>query len=97
MHIDALLCYAAHHAGVQEVILREPMRMFHIEHLTGAGWTPEGEEERRARIARKQVPAMEYEEFERWVDRMRRFSAPVIVTRDDWGLAREVLPNRLVY
>jgi hypothetical protein len=93
MHIDALFCYEAHHAGVREVILPEPMQMFHIEHLAGAGWTPEGEEERRARVARKQVPAMEYDEFERWVHRMRRFNAPIIVTRGDWGLGGESLPE----
>jgi hypothetical protein len=94
MHIDSLLCYEAHHAGVHQVILSDPMRMFHIEHLTGAGWTPEGEEERRARIARKGVPAMEYEEVEKWVDRMRRFNAPIIVTRGDWGLGDMALPER---
>jgi hypothetical protein len=96
MHIDALLCYAAHHAGMREVILDDPMRMFHIEHLTGAGWTPEGEQERRARIAAKGVPAMEYSEVERWVDRMRRFNAPIIVTRDDWGLGDTALPETIV-
>jgi hypothetical protein len=96
MHIDALLCYAAHHAGMREVILRDPMRVFHIEHLTGAGWTPEGEEARRARIAAKGVPAMEYAEFEKWVDQMRRLNAPVIVTRGDWGLGGAVLPEKTV-
>jgi len=50
MHLDSLLCYAAHHAGIKEVVLREPMRIFHIEHRSGAGWTPEGEKERLARI-----------------------------------------------
>jgi hypothetical protein len=96
MHIDALLCYAAHHAGMREVILADPMRVFHIEHLSGAGWTPEGEQERRARIAAKGVPAMEYSEFEKWVHRMRRFSAPIIVTRDDWGLGDAALPETAV-
>src|SRR5581483_7026871 len=48
MHIDSLFCYAAYHAGIREVILRDPMRIFHIEHGSAQGATPEGEEELKA-------------------------------------------------
>jgi hypothetical protein len=64
--------------------------------MSGAGWTPEGEEERRARIAARRVPAIEYDEFEKWVYRMRCFNAPIIVTRGDWGLGGVDLPERVV-
>jgi len=53
MHIDSLFCYAAHHGGIGEVVLPEPMRIYHTEHLSAAGWTPEGEQERLARIETK--------------------------------------------
>ncbi len=53
MHVDSLICYAAHHAGLREVVLEDPMRIFHIQHLAGAGTTPEGEQELYARVARK--------------------------------------------
>lgn len=91
MHIDSLFCYTAHHAGIPEVILGDPMRVFHIEHLSGAGWTPEGESERRARISARKVTSMEYRDVEVWADRMRRFNAPVIWTQENWGLAGEFL------
>jgi hypothetical protein len=97
MHIDALFCYAAHHAGMREVILRDPMRMFHIEHSSGAGWTPEGEDERNARVERLRVPVMDYNaDFAKWVQRMRRLNAPAIFTLENWGLGCEELPERRV-
>jgi len=30
--VDILFCYLAHHAGVREVALRPPMRLYHIDH-----------------------------------------------------------------
>lgn len=93
VHIDSLLCYAAHYAGIREVVLQEPMRIFHIEHFSGAGWTPEGEQERVARIESKGVSVLQNADLVNWIDRMRRFHAPAIFTLDDWGLAGESLPE----
>lgn len=95
MHIDSLLCYSAYHAGIEEIVLEEPMRIFHIEHLTGAGWTPEGELERQARIEAKGVPVISYPDLVKWVDRMRRFNRPIIFTKSNWGLASEQLPETI--
>lgn len=96
MHIDALFCYAAHHAGIRETILPAPMRAFHIQHSCGAGWTPEGEAARHARIQAKGVPQVSYSDWMRWVDEMRRFNAPVIFTLDNWGLADMAFPETTV-
>ena len=96
MHIDALFCYAAHHAGIGEVVLREPMRIYHTEHLSAAGWTPEGEEERVARIEAKGVTEIQFATWMEWIDRMRRFNAPMIFTLRDWGLAGMTLPETTV-
>jgi hypothetical protein len=86
MHIDSLFCYAAHHAGIREIVLREPMRIFHIEHLSGAGWTPEGVESLNERVKSKGVRRLHSDEEVKWVDQMRRFNAPAIFTRQNWGL-----------
>ena len=96
MHIDALFCYAAHRAGIGEVVLREPMRIYHTEHLSAAGWTPEGEEERVARIEAKGVTEIQFATWMEWIDRMRRFNAPMIFTLSDWGLAGATLPETTV-
>ena len=96
MHIDSLLCYAAHHAGIHQVVLDEPMRIFHIEHSSGAGWTPEGEKERAARIEAKRVSVLQQDEVVKWIDRMRRFNAPAIFSQSNWGLAEVDLPETSV-
>ena len=36
-HVDGLLSYASYAAGVREVILKEPMRLYHIDHDGGFG------------------------------------------------------------
>jgi hypothetical protein len=72
------------------------MRIFHIEHLSGAGWTPEGEQERRSRIESKGVTVLQYQDLMNWIDRMRRFNAPAIFTLSGWGLAGEDLPETVV-
>ncbi len=97
VHIDSLFCYAAHHAGMREMVLAEPMRIFHIEHFSGAGWTPEGEQERVSRIKSKGVSVLQYQDLMSWIDRMRRFNAPAIFTMSGWGLAGEELPETVVY
>ncbi|HYL77548.1 MAG TPA: hypothetical protein VEU96_25260 [Bryobacteraceae bacterium] len=96
MHIDSLLCYAAHHAGINQVVLEQPMRIFHIEHRSGAGWTPEGEQERAARIEAKRVGVLQQDEVVKWIDRMRRFNAPAIFAQGNWGLGDRDLPETIV-
>jgi hypothetical protein len=96
MNIDLLFCYAAHHAGIGEVVLREPMRVYHTEHLSAAGWSPAGEQERAARVEAKGVTEIQFATATEWIDRMRRFNAPMIFTLRDWGLAATTLPETTV-
>jgi hypothetical protein len=95
VHVDLLLCYVAHHAGMREVTLRDPLRMFHIEHSSGAGWTPEGEDALNARVQRLRVPVLDFDaDLRLWVQQMRRLNAPVIFNLGNWGLGDEELPER---
>jgi hypothetical protein len=97
VHIDALLCYAAHHAGIRETVLRDPLRMYHIEHASGAGWTPEGEDALNARVQRLRVPVWDFTaDLRPWVHRMRSLDAPAIFNLENWGLAGEELAERNV-
>jgi hypothetical protein len=91
MNIDSVLCYAAHHAGVCEQILHEPMRIYHIEHDTGSGWTPEGQAKLFARMAARGIPWLEYRELVSWAEQMRRFDSTMIFNCEDWGLANNEL------
>jgi hypothetical protein len=83
-HLDSLLCYAAHHAGVKELVLPEPMRCYYIGHEAGSDSTPEG------------VPAVSYDDLVKSIAQMRILHAPIIFNMDRWGLAgvdlAEVVP-----
>jgi hypothetical protein len=91
IHIDSVLCCAAHHAGFCEEILPDPMRIYHIEHRTGSGWTPEGQAELFTRIAAKGIPWLDYREYIVWAEQMHRFNSPMIFNQKDWGLANDQL------
>lgn len=75
-HLDSLFCYAAHHAGIREVVLCEPMRLFHRGRFSGASWTP-----------RDAAEAIRNRDASQWIDQMRRFDAPMIFNKSNWGLA----------
>ena len=53
MNLDSLFCFAAHYGGAREQVLSDPMRIYHIEHGSGSGWTPEGQAKLFERIAAK--------------------------------------------
>jgi hypothetical protein len=95
VHVDALFCYTAHHAGIREEILRDPMRTFHIQHSSGAGWTPEGAQALNARVAKLKVPVLDFDgDLRGWVQHMRRLNAPAIFNLENWGLEGVELPER---
>ncbi len=91
MNIDSVFCYTAHHGGVREEVLPDPMRIYHIEHGTGSGWTPEGQALLFARIAAKGLSYVSHQDLVAWAAHMRRLDCPMIFNHDDWGLAEFVL------
>jgi len=91
MNIDSVFCYAAHHGGATEEVLPEPMRIYHIEHGVGSGWTPEGQAQLFARMAAKGIPFVSYQELVAWAAQMRQLDCPMIFNHDNWGLAEFVL------
>jgi hypothetical protein len=93
MHLDSMLCYAAHHAGAREQLLPEPMRIYHIEHGAGSGWTPEGEDKLFARISQQGIQTVSYRDLMALIAQMRSLHAPVIFNMDDWGLATLPFPE----
>jgi hypothetical protein len=87
MHLDSLLSYTAHHMGISEECLPAPMRVYHVEHDVGTGWTPEGYKELSARIARKGIQMITFEDLTAMVAQMRRLHAPFVFNLDSWGMA----------
>jgi hypothetical protein len=95
MNIDSLFCWMAHHGGAREEMLEDPMRIYHIEHGTGSGWTPEGEKKLFARIAAKGLSWMDYWEVVEMAKMMNRYDAPIIFNHDNWGFAGETLKETI--
>lgn len=77
-HLNSLLCYAAHHAGVQEEALPDPLRIYHV----GEDTAPNPDQKSKAALAA---------DFVWLVTQMRTLHAPVIFNTESWGLAGEKL------
>ena len=87
MNIDSAFCYAAHYAGAREEVLEDPMRIYHIEHAAGSGWTPEGQAQLFDRLAAKGVGHLPFSDVAVWAEQMRRLNCIMFFNREDWGLA----------
>jgi hypothetical protein len=86
MNLDSIFCATAHFGGAREEMLDEPMRIYHIEHGSGSGWTPEGQAKLFERIAAKGLKFVDNEEVLIWTAQMGRLGAPMIFNHEDWGL-----------
>jgi hypothetical protein len=78
IHVDSLLCQAAHHSGAREEVLQEPLRIYHVGNCTDT-------------TAMGTSPAMQsilHEDMVWLIGQMRSLHVPVIFNRDDWGLAQ---------
>ena len=93
MHLDSMLCCAAHNGGVGEEVLREPMRIYHIEHAIGSGWTPEGEMRMYERLAQIGLPYVSYEQLKWLIVQMRRHHVPILMNLGDWGMGGVTVPD----
>jgi hypothetical protein len=87
MNIDSVFCYSAHYGGVVEEVLKDPVRIYHIEHAVGSGWTPEGQAALFERIAQKGLAWIDYHELLDWARQMHRLQLPMIFNHANWGLA----------
>src|SRR5262249_41495342 len=91
MHLDSLFCYAAHYCGIKEVVLPEPMNLYHIEH--NAGWTPEAHNLLFDRLAKLGIPCMDSGAIIDWVEKMHHAGRGRLFNDDNWGLADMMLPE----
>lgn len=89
MHLDSVLCTAAVVHGLKEVVLTDPMRMYHIEHGTGSGFKPEAVDALNARLNAQSISQLSMAEFQQIAIHMRRGDRPTTFNDDNWGLAHE--------
>lgn len=93
-NLDSVLCQMAYQHGVREKILRDPKRMYHIEH--SAGWTPEGDRKMREWLKASGIPMLEFPEYESWAILMQKERRPMVFNNAEWGLASEHLPEETI-
>jgi hypothetical protein len=86
-HIDSLFCHAAYHSGAHEVALPDPMRIYHIEHESGSGWTPEDQDKLDRRLDRLEIPQLSHHQFAEWAIQMRREHKPIFFNSENWGFS----------
>jgi hypothetical protein len=87
MNIDSVFCYMAHYGGAAEEVLGDPMRIYHIEHASGSGWSPEGESLLYQRLAAKGIPWVDSPKVFAWAADMERLKTTMIFNRENWGLS----------
>jgi len=87
MNLDSIFCIAAHHGGAREQMLENPMRIYHLEHATGSGWTPEGQAKLFDRIRARGLSFVDNEEVLVWASQMNRLNSPMIFNHENWGMA----------
>ncbi len=96
LHLDSILCHAAYHSGVQEYILGDPVRIYHIEHATGSGWTPEGARKLAKRLNKTGIPQLDHNQFTAWTIQMRRERKHLVFNEENWGLVDEHLSETII-
>ena len=93
LHVDSLLCYCAYHAGLKEKALASPLRIYHVEHEKGSGWTPEGRDRLDERLRTAGIPSISNKQLDDWAVQMRTAGTPMMFNGPDWGLVTEDLPE----
>ncbi|MCP4372164.1 MAG: hypothetical protein GY797_29210 [Deltaproteobacteria bacterium] len=96
LHLDSVLCHAAHYGGAREKVLSDSMQVYHIEHATGSGWTPEGQQKLNTRLSAVGIPQLDHDKFTVWATQMRQNRRPIIFNNNNWGLANESLTEIIV-
>lgn len=96
LNIDSLFCFTAHHGGAPERVLHEPMRLYHIEHNVGSGWTPEGQQLLINRIRELGIPDVHWTEVAHLAALMNKYNEPILFCRENWGLHNEDLPETAI-
>ena len=88
MHIDGLVLYQAHYAGIRERRLKAPV--YHIEH--GGGFRP-GAKDLAERLERAAIPQISNDQLMAWIYDMYKTKKPIQFNDADWGFATEDLPE----
>lgn len=80
-------------SGIREEVLDDACRIYHLEHEKGSGWTPEGEQALRARIAASGISWVEWTTVVVWASYMQWLGRPLVFNLENWGFRDADLPE----
>ncbi|MBI4620098.1 MAG: hypothetical protein HY739_08045 [Desulfobacterales bacterium] len=93
-HLDSLMLLMAYHAGTRQEILRNPMRLYHIEHH--GAWIAEKASKLEKEKKSEDIPVLSLSQFQEWASEMNRNRRPIIFNDSEWGFASERLKETIV-
>ncbi len=95
-HLDSILLYTAHYAGIEEEILSDDMRAYHIEH--SSGWTPEAERSQVLdnRLSSLGIPKLTMDQLDAIARLMEQLGKPILFNDENWGLNQHTLPETVI-
>lgn len=97
LHLDGLMCAVAHYGGAREIILPDPMRIYHIEHAPGSGWAPGiGAKLLDERLKTAGISQLTTGEYRKHLKRIRWHRGPTIYNDENWGLGQESLEEETI-
>lgn len=93
MKLDGLLCYAAHYAGAREMVLKNPLRIYHLEHPARSDGALVALSGRSSENLNLQISLTQYQAF---IGQMRKQHRPIFFNDLNWGLADEILHETII-
>jgi len=97
LHLDSIFCYAAYFSGIQEVVLHDPLHLYHIEHSIGSGATPgKGSKILDEKIKKTGLKNLKYRDLVHYINDMRIKEKPVTFNSESWGLFNNVLEEKIM-
>ena len=96
MNLDGLLGIIAFFAGIEERVLGAPLQIFHLEHESGSGWTPEGEDKLRRRVDARGIPWVDARVVMELAAYMSSLDRPMILNDSSWGSGLHELREQTV-
>jgi hypothetical protein len=94
MNLDGLFGVIAFFAGIEERVLGSPFQIFHLEHESGSGWTPEGEDKLRRRVDARGIPWVDARVVMELAAYMSSLDRPMILNDSSWGFGQHDLPEQ---
>ncbi|WP_156360800.1 glycosyltransferase family 2 protein [Dethiosulfatarculus sandiegensis] len=85
IYLDGIFVFMSHTAGLKQVVLQDPMRIYHIEH--SMGWALDKE-------PAKHLPSLDFEkDYVPWCRAMVERNQAITPNKKDWGFGGENLPE----